>query len=111
MTTYPGCRARRSLMSNNVRTYSSMISLRSLVEGDILYRMRLDIEKIRKNMSEAKEKELVFYGNLNLSQEAKKTIFHVDALVQRQTPKIVVWDPVQGNLIMTEQEYKHNYKI
>lgn len=89
------------LMSNNVKSYFSMINQKS-IETSIIHRMRLDIEDIRRKMKEAKHQELDFYRNLNLSQEAIKRIFDLEAPEKHQIEKKVVWDPMEGNLIMTE---------
>jgi hypothetical protein len=62
-------------------------------------------------MFQAKLNEVEFYRNLSLSQDAKKRIFDLDAKPLVRPRKIICWDPVQGNLVMTYEEYKKRYNI
>lgn len=56
-------------------------------------------------MNKAKEEELKFYKMLRLEKEEKKRIFQVDEEIdeypKRKGDKVIVWDPLKGNLIMT----------
>jgi hypothetical protein len=72
-----------------------------LFQKDKSEKMLRDIEQIRGEMMNAKLTEKEFYRNLNLSSEAKRRIFDVEAEPLAKLDKIICWDPVQGNLIMT----------
>lgn len=73
--------------------------------------MKDDIELIKKSIRLAKENEKTFYSKLILPVEAKEQIFHLKSKPIRMKPKIVVWDPEKGNLIMTEEEFRKKYEM
>ena len=61
-----------------------------------------------------KDRETNYYRHLKLNAAHKKEIFGIDTTFDSQmnsTPKIIVQDPIQGNLIMTEQEYIEKYLL
>ena len=59
-----------------------------------------------------KENENQYYKSLLLTKADKKKIFNIECeedVLEKRPPKIIAQDPFEGNLIMTEEEFKIRY--
>ncbi|CAD8062607.1 unnamed protein product [Paramecium sonneborni] len=80
-----------------------------LFQKDKSEKLKQDIETFKKNIKIAKEKEDEFYKTLLLETKERESIFGFPGDQLKEDPKLIVWDPLQGNLIITEQEFKNKY--
>ncbi|CAD8155570.1 unnamed protein product (macronuclear) [Paramecium tetraurelia] len=80
-----------------------------LFQKDKSEKLKQDIETFKKNIKTAKEKEEEFYKTLLLEGKEKESIFGFPGYQKKEEPKVIVWDPLQGNLIITEHEFKIKY--
>lgn len=79
-----------------------------------LLRQKLDILEIKKQIKNMKDNENEYYKSLLLTREDKKRIFNLDIdpnqdVMKNRPKKIIAQDPYEGNLVMTEEEFRNRY--
>lgn len=88
-------------MLSNVKNYFKKINQKSNYQFE-LKRLKLDIETFKANIKSSKEAEIEFYKNLLLESREKERIFGFRGYEKKEEPKVIVWDPLEGNLIISE---------
>ncbi|KAM3145940.1 hypothetical protein pb186bvf_001918 [Paramecium bursaria] len=83
-----------------------------LFQKDKSDKLLKDIQDCKESIMNAKEAEKKYYQKIRLEDKEKYRIFGIQEKSKfpgKKKNMIIVWDPLKGNLIMTDDEYSDIY--